>query len=124
MTTPKSAQESENLLISLIKGFAGQARLSGVGALAKLQQEGGKLVDSLIKEGEKIDARQHRLDSPKADAIKVKPADNFVNVEQLFEGRVARALQGLKVPTDKDLQNLNKRMDALSKTIETLAKKD
>lgn len=101
--------------------------LAGLGAFAKLGEEGGKLFEALVKEGEKIEKRTREtaenalaVAEKKADEARGKAADAWDNVEQLFEDRLARVLGRLGVPDQDDLAELNRRVDALRERIDEL----
>jgi poly(hydroxyalkanoate) granule-associated protein len=103
--------------------------LAGLGAFAKVGEEGGKLFDTLIKEGEKVEERAREAASGKleearemADETRGKVADTWDKVEQIFEDRLARVLGQLGVPNHDDLQELIQRVDALQQHIDELRK--
>ena len=103
--------------------------------VGKAQEETGKLVDSLVKEGEKLrdqtlklagDAAgevKERVDEVRdmVESAKTKAGDTLDNLEQLFEERVARALKRLGVPTHSDLQGIARRLDEINDRIRALA---
>ena len=101
----------------------------------KAQEEAGKVVDSLVREGEKLRDQTLKLAGDKVDEmkerveevrgmvedVKTKAADTLDNLEQLFEERVARALKRLGVPTRDDLQGIARRLEEMNGLIRTLA---
>ncbi len=103
--------------------------------VGKAQEETGKLVDSLVKEGEKLREQTLKLAEDAAgevkerveearslvESAKTKAGDTLDNLEQLFEERVARALQRLGVPTHNDLQDIARRLDEINDRIKALA---
>jgi poly(hydroxyalkanoate) granule-associated protein len=103
--------------------------LAGLGAFAKVGEEGGKLFDTLIKEGEKVEERAREAASGKLEEVREmagetrgKVADTWDKVEQIFEDRLARVLGQLGVPNHDDLQELIQRVDALQQHIDGLRK--
>jgi poly(hydroxyalkanoate) granule-associated protein len=116
-----SARPKEIMMVTLVRDIAHQLWLAGLGAAAKAQEKGGELLESLIEEGEKVEARAKGV-----TAIHTEPGNailhpqNVENLEKIFQDRVERALKKLDVPTQADLQDLNQRMDALSQHIATL----
>ena len=103
--------------------------LAGLGAFAKVGEEGGKLFDTLIKEGEKVEERAREAASGKLEEVREmagetrgKVADTWDKVEQIFEDRLARVLGQLGVPNHDDLQELIQRVDALQQHIDELRK--
>jgi len=104
-------------------------------AVGKAQEETGKLVNSLVKESEKLRDQtlklaEDRIDDVKerveevrnmVEGVKTKASDTLDNLEQLFEERVARALRRLGVPTRDDLQSIAKRLEEINGRIKALA---
>ncbi len=116
-----------------LKDVAQQARLIGLGALSKVQSEGGKLLETLIEEGQAVDARMAKAASEtlatpgsaggtrySALVAKLKATVASDNMEEIFEARVMRALEQLQIPTQADLQSLHAQMDALHQQIAAL----
>ncbi len=116
-----------------LKDVAQQARLIGLGALSKVQSEGGKLLETLIEEGQAVDARMAKAASATLPApgsvggtrhsalvVKLKAAVASDNMEEIFEARVLRALEQLRTPTQADLQSLHAQLDALQQQITAL----
>ena len=66
---------SENQLAQTVKDSAHQIWLAGLGAFAKAQEEGGKVFDALVREGEGIQARTRKLTDEKIAVVTGKAAD-------------------------------------------------
>lgn len=119
-------KNSPSQLGSAIKDSAQQIWLAGLGAFSKAQEEGGKVFETLVKEGlgiqrktqvaaeEKISEATGKMASMATD-ISSKAAGQWDKLENIFEDRVAKALSKLGVPSARDLEALNARIDALSK---------
>ena len=118
--TLSSARPKENMMVTLVRDIAHQLWLAGLGAAAKAQEKGGELLESLIEEGEKVEARAKGVTAIHTEPSNAIHPQNVENLEKIFQDRVARALKKLDVPTQADLQDLNQRMDALSQHIATL----
>ncbi len=113
-------------LSSTVKDSAQQIWLAGLGAFSKAQEEGGKVFESLVKEGlsiqrktqavaeEKISEATSRVTTMASD-IGSKAQGQWDKLENIFEDRVAKALSKLGVPSARDIEALNARIDALSK---------
>lgn len=108
----------------MVKDSANQIWLAGLGAFAKAQDEGSKLFDSLVKEGEEIESRTKKVAEEKVDIAKNKTSDTWDKLEQVFEERVSRALSRLGVPTNDDIQSLSKRIEELNENIKELIKSE
>lgn len=102
--------------------------------VGKAQEETGKLVGSLVREGEKfrdqtlklagvtVEEMKDRVDEMRGmvEGVKTRAVDTLDNLEQLFEDRVARALKRLGVPTRDDLQEIAQRLEEINGRIKAL----
>jgi poly(hydroxyalkanoate) granule-associated protein len=119
-------------LAGTVKDSAQQIWLAGLGAFAKAQEEGGKVFETLVKEGlsiqrktqavaeEKITEATSRMASMATD-IGSKATGKWDKLENIFEDRVARALNKLGVPSAKDVDALIARIDDLNKSVQKLS---
>jgi len=112
---------TESQLTATVKESAQQIWLAGLGAFAKAQEEGSKVFDALVKEGESIQARTRKLGDAKIGEVTAKAAGTWDRLEQVFEDRVARTLTGLGVPSQKDVDQLAKRLLELTAAVQVLA---
>ena len=110
-----------------------QVWLAGVGAFVRAQQEGMKVFESLVEQGEKLERRTKQVAvdtaaaargaaTAKAKEMQQMAGGTWDKLEQVFEDRVARALGKLGVYTENDVQKLAKRVDALSAAVNELLK--
>ena len=111
---------TENQLALTVKDSAQQIWLAGLGAFAKAQQEGGKVFNALVKEGESIQARTRQMADEKVAEVTGKAAITWDRLEQVFEDRVARALGRLGVPSKREIDQLAKRVAELTAVVEAL----
>jgi len=111
---------TENQLALTVKDSAQQIWLAGLGAFAKAQEEGGKVFDALVKEGESIQARTRKMTDEKIAVVAGKAAGTWDRLEQVFEDRVARALGSLGVPSKKDIEKLSRRVVDLTAVVQGL----
>lgn len=107
-----------------IKDSAQQIWLAGLGAFAKMQQEGSKAFEALVKDGagmqkktqqaaeETLAQAQQRM-AGFASEFGTKAAGQWGKLENIFEDRVARALEKLGAPTPADMAALQARVEAL-----------
>lgn len=113
---------SENKqLANTIKDSTQQIWLAGLGAFSKAQEEGGKVFDALVKEGETLQHKTRQLADDRIAAVAGRAADTWDRLEQVFEDRVARALGSLGVPSKKEIDTLSKRVADLTAAVQTLA---
>jgi poly(hydroxyalkanoate) granule-associated protein len=120
------SKKSNAQLSGTVKDSAQQIWLAGLGAFSKAQEEGGKVFEALVKEGltiqrktqavaeEKISEATSRVTNMASD-IGSKAQGQWDKLENIFEDRVAKALAKLGVPSARDLEALNARIDALAK---------
>ena len=123
-------------LASSVKDSAQQIWLAGLGAFSKAQAEGGKVFETLVKDGmglqrktqaaaeEKISEATSKMTSMAsgitakatgvATDITAKATGQWDKLENIFEERVAKALSKMGMPTAKEVQALAKRVDELS----------
>ena len=136
-TAFESSSAASAHLAQNIKDSAQQIWLAGLGAFSKAQAEGGKVFEALVKDGiglqrktqaaaeDKIAEATSRM-TDMANGITAKAAGvatdltakatgQWDKLETIFEGRVAKALHKLGVPTAKEIQTLTKRLDELSR---------
>ena len=121
-------------LSSAVKDSAQQIWLAGLGAFSKVQEEGSKVFDTLVKEGlaiqrktqaaaeEKITEATGRV-SEMASDLQSKAGNRWDKLENIFEDRVAKALGKLGVPSAGDVVALTARIDQLDKRIQELSAK-
>jgi poly(hydroxyalkanoate) granule-associated protein len=112
-----------------IRESASRIWLAGLGAYAKTQEEGEKLFQSLIKEGEKVEKQakktaEARIEQARSKVVEFRGKANqqFDRLEELFQERVAQVLNRLGIPTQEDIQELSKRIEALNESIMALKK--
>ena len=119
----------ETPMAANIRESANRVWLAGLGAFAKTQEEGEKLFQSLVKEGEKVEkqarkAAEDRFEEAKGKVIEFrgKASHQIERLEELVQERVAQVLSRLGVPTQEDIQELTKRVEALNESIRALKK--
>jgi poly(hydroxyalkanoate) granule-associated protein len=137
----KSAAQTEATatgaqLANSVKDSAQQIWLAGLGAFSKAQAEGGKVFETLVKDGmglqrktqaaaeEKISEATSKMTTMAngitakatgvATDITAKATGQWDKLENIFEERVAKALSKMGMPTAKEVQALAKRVDELS----------
>lgn len=110
-----------------------QIWLAGLGAFARARAEGGKVFEALVKQGEAMESKTRHAAADTAaaarDAAQVKAKEmqkmaggTWDKLEKVFEDRVARALSKLGVHTQKDVDRLAARVDALAEAVNDLIK--
>ena len=110
----------DSQLSATIRDSAQQIWLAGLGAFAKAQEEGNKVFDALIREGEAIQKKTRKVTEDKVTEMAAKATGTWDKLEQVFESRVARSLNSLGVPTKDDVAQLAKRVAELKAEVEKL----
>ena len=128
----KSAAHKSSILSGSVKDSAQQIWQAGLGAFTKAQVEGTKAFEALVKEGvsfqrktqsaaeEKINEATQKMTSMATD-ISSKASGQWDKLENIFEDRVAKALNKLGVPSAKDIDALIARIDALNASVKKLS---
>jgi poly(hydroxyalkanoate) granule-associated protein len=148
---PKSTAQTQThsatgaQLASSVKDSAQQIWLAGLGAFSKAQAEGGKVFETLVKDGvglqrktqaaaeEKISEATSKMTNMAngitakatgvATDITAKATGQWDKLENIFEERVAKALSKMGMPTAKEVQALSKRVDELTAQLKKTAAK-
>ena len=101
--------------------------LAGLGAFAKVSSEGGKLFETLVQEGEKIEERTQKAAAGALEVVKEqtgesrdRAAETWDQVEQIFEDRLLRVLGRLGVPNHDDVRELTQRLDKVQAQLEAV----
>ncbi|WP_426107860.1 phasin family protein [Massilia sp. TSP1-1-2] len=122
------AKAEDKQLASAVRTSAHQIWQAGLGAFAKAQEEGGRVFSKLVEEGTNLQRRTRSMAEDKvsgvtdtvtkvADGVSKQASGSWDKLEQVFEDRVARALSTIGVPTQKDIQELTRRVEQLSRAV-------
>jgi poly(hydroxyalkanoate) granule-associated protein len=107
---------------------AQQIWLAGLGAFAKAQGEGGKLFETLLKEGTSLEQKTRKIATGTVgevrgavetgvSQVRERTQETWDKLEQVFENRVSRALGKLGIPGRKELDDLIRRVEELSREV-------
>ena len=129
-----AAKKSPAQLPGAVKDSAQQIWLAGLAAFTKAQNEGGKVFETLAKEGLSIQRKTQAAAEEKiteatskmanmATGITTKATGQWDKLENIFEERVAKALNKLGVPSSKDFDALFASIDEPNKNGEQLSDK-
>jgi len=126
------SKKSGAALADSVKDSAQQIWQAGLGAFTKAQTEGTKAFEALVKEGvsfqrktqsaaeEKITEATQKMTDMATD-ISSKASGQWDKLENIFEDRVAKALNKLGVPSAKDISALIARIDELNASVQKLS---
>ena len=129
--TAEAAAQQARGLGKTVMDSAQQIWLAGLGAFVKAQAEGGKLFESLVKEGAALDAKTRKLTGVKMSEargnveatlgqVRERSQETWDKLEKVFEDRVSRALGRLGVPGRDEVRQLTARVEELSREVRKL----
>lgn len=129
-TSGKSGPE----LSDTVKESAQQIWLAGLGAFSRAQEEGGRVFETLVNEGLSIQRKTQAVTEEKisvarskmanmAEDIQAKAGLRWDKLENIFEDRVAKALNKLGVPSAREVEALTARVDELNKQVQLMSQK-
>jgi len=128
----KSAPQSDGLRMNRsITESAQQIWLAGMGAFNRAQAEGGRLFESLVRDGLSLEQTARRFAGSRVTGVKgavegrvgqarERAVDTWDKLEKVFEERVQRALVKLGVPGRDDLNALTERVERLTTALHKL----
>jgi len=110
---------------------AQQIWAAGMGAFQRAQSEGGKLFETLVREGMTLEQRTRQMATGKLDvardavettvsSVRERAQDTWDKLEKVFEERVSRSLTRLGVPGRAEMQALLERVEELNAQVRRL----
>jgi len=122
-----SKAQAERLGKSITES-AQQIWLAGMGAFNRAQAEGGKLFESLVRDGLSLEQTARKFTGARADFVRdavegkvgqarERAVDTWDKLEKVFEDRVQRALVKLGVPGRDDLNAVTQRVERLTEEL-------
>ena len=126
--TKQASQDQAERLGKSITESAQQIWLAGMGAFNRAQAEGGKLFESLVRDGLSLEQTARKLASNRANVVRdvvegrvgqarERAVDTWDKLEKVFEDRVQKALVKLGVPGRDDLNALTQRVERLTEEL-------
>ena len=120
-----------------VRGYARKIWLAGIGAYARVGQEGSDYFKELVRAGEgvetrgkkridkELDAANHQLDEvgEEVNRVRGKVEIQLDKIEKAFDARVGRALNRLGIPSKHDVEALSIKLEQLHELLERVAHK-
>ncbi|MDI6934949.1 phasin family protein [Serratia sp. Se-PFBMAAmG] len=120
-----------------VRGYARKIWLAGIGAYARVGQEGSDYFKELVKAGEGVekrgkkrvdkalDAANHQIDEATEEVSRVpgRVELQLDKIERAFDARVGRALNRLGIPSKHDVEALSIKLEQLHELLERVAHK-
>jgi poly(hydroxyalkanoate) granule-associated protein len=133
----KKKIDASTTALSEVKSYARKIWLAGLGAYAKVGQEGGEYFQELVKAGQtveskgkkvvaaKLEAANAEIDEAKSEVstFKGKVELQLDKVEKAFDSRVASTLNRIGIPSKHDVETLSAKLDELTALLERVARK-
>ncbi|SDW88103.1 poly(hydroxyalkanoate) granule-associated protein [Pseudomonas syringae] len=134
MAGKKKIDKEGSSWIGEVEKYSRQIWLAGLGAYSKISNDGSKLFETLVKDGEKAEKltkveAQKQLDDVKdtAKSAKSRVGDvkdlalgKWSELEGAFDKRLNSAISRLGVPSRNEVQSLHSKVDQLTRQIELL----
>ncbi|PTQ90306.1 poly(hydroxyalkanoate) granule-associated protein [Agitococcus lubricus] len=110
-----------------LRKYTQEIWLAGLGAFSRAEEEGGKLFDSLVKVGEELESKTRDIADNTVetvvearDKVLEKASDTREKVERAFDDRLAAALGRLGIPSQREIEAVNQRLDTLTQVLQQL----
>ncbi|QHF01354.1 poly(hydroxyalkanoate) granule-associated protein [Pseudomonas asturiensis] len=134
MAGKKKVEKEGSSWIGEVEKYSRQIWLAGLGAYSKISNDGNKLFETLVKDGEKAEKQtkaeaQKQIDDVKdtTKAAKSRVGDvkdmalgKWSELEGAFDKRLNSAISRLGVPSRNEVQALHSKVDQLTQQIEQL----
>lgn len=109
-----------------LRKYTQQIWLAGLGAFARAEEEGGKLFDNLVKIGEDLEVKTREIADNTVGEVRgrvlEKATDTRERVERAFDDRITTALTRLGIPSQRDMDQINNRLDTLTELMQELSR--
>jgi poly(hydroxyalkanoate) granule-associated protein len=134
----KAKQRDSEKMVEEIREQLEDAFLAGLGAFANAQEAGEKRFDKLVKEGEKFRKKTTKKTEALIDDVQkairemtdeaqskatglldqVRGKSRLDKLNEVFDKRVAGAMDRLQMSTKKDIDAINRKLDKIMKLLE------
>ncbi|MDD2053412.1 phasin family protein [Pseudomonas putida] len=133
----KKKADVQSSALTEAKVYARKIWLAGLGAYAKVGQEGSEYFKDLVKTGQGVESKgKKRLDAQleaangqidtvksSVSGVKGKVEVQLDKVEKAFDARVASALNRIGFASKHDVETLSAKLDELTALLERVARK-
>ena len=134
MAGKKNTEKEGSSWIGKVEDYSRKIWLAGLGVYSKIDTDGSKLFDALVKDGEKAEkltknAVGKKVDDVKDSAssaksrisgVKDRALGKWDELEGAFDKRLNSAISRLGVPSRNEVKALHSKVDTLTKQIEKL----
>ncbi|VVO23290.1 phasin family protein [Pseudomonas fluorescens] len=134
MAGKKYTEKEGSSWIGKVEDYSRKIWLAGLGVYSKIDTDGSKLFDTLVKDGEKaekltksavgkkVDAAKDSAQSAKSRVgdVKDRALGKWGELEEAFDKRLNSAISRLGVPSRNEVKALHSKVDTLTKQIERM----
>ncbi|WEK31414.1 MAG: phasin family protein [Candidatus Pseudomonas phytovorans] len=131
MAGKKNTEKEGSSWVGGIEKYSRKIWLAGLGIYSKVDQDGPKLFDALVKDGEKAEKQAKKTAEEVADTakssttsrvsgVKDRALGKWSELEEAFDKRLNSAISRLGVPSRNEIKALHQQVDSLTKQIEKL----
>ncbi|OON63600.1 hypothetical protein B0920_09630 [Massilia sp. KIM] len=126
MSKKLAPPEDEEALAQAVRASAQQIWQAGLGAFAKAQAEGGSAFSRLVRDGTALQRYAREVEDATgtvgraAERAKRRGTSSWNKLEQVFEERVALALQRIGAPAAAEVEALQRRVAELEAQVAEL----
>jgi len=131
MAGKKKTEKEGSSWIGGVEKYSRQIWLAGLGAYSKISNDGSKLFETLVKDGEKAEKQTKTVVEKQVDTAKAGTKSRVGDVKDLalgkwgelegaFDKRLNSAISRLGVPSRNEVKALHGKVDLLTRQIEKL----
>ncbi|MFV3016474.1 phasin family protein, partial [Pseudomonas sp. KHB2.9] len=127
MAVKKTTQKEGSSWVGKVEEYSRKIWLAGLGVYSKIDSDGSKLFETLVKDGEKAEKLTKSTVGKKVDAAKASAgsakssiSETWNKLEETFDKRLNSAISRLGVPSRAEVKALHSKVETLTKQIEKL----
>ena len=106
-----------------VRDSAQKIWLAGLGAYERAKSEGPRMFDTLVEQGKDLRSRASEAADQALKAVREQAGEaqgRWDKLEQVFEDRVSRSLQRLGVLTSREVTELQRQVDELTRKVSAM----
>ena len=134
MAAKKPTAKDSNTWVGKVEEYSRKIWLAGLGVYSKIDTDGSKLFDTLVKDGEKAEKLAKDAGHKVAEGVKSSTSsarsrvedvkdlalEKWGEFEEAFDKRLNSAISRLGVPSRNEVKALNDKVDSLTKQLTEL----
>ena len=134
MAAKKPTAKDSNTWVGKVEEYSRKIWLAGLGVYSKIDTDGSKLFDMLVKDGEKAEKLAKEAGHKVAEGVKSSTSsarsrvedvkdlalEKWGELEEAFDKRLNSAITRLGVPSREEVKALHAKVETLTKHIEKL----